>query len=122
MIDFSLLDEKEVPELVLWEKYLVYATAFGIADKVIKQLKTRFPELNDDSYVSSHYTCMYMASHSNLYHSSFSKSVSAAESYHAREVASSSYSSGSGGGGGFSSGGGGGRRRRWPEVVDRAAP
>jgi len=122
MIDFSLLDEKEVPELVLWEKYLVYATAFGIADKVIKQLKTRFPELNDDSYVSSHYTCMYMASHSNLYHSSFSKSVSSAESYHAREVASSSYSSGSGGGGGFSSGGGGGRRRRWPEVVDRADP
>ena len=115
MMEFSLMDEREVPELVLWEKYLVYATAFGIADKVIKQLKTRFPQLNDDNYVSSHYTCMYMASHSNLYHSSFNKSVSAAESYHAREVAASSYSSGSGGGGGFSSGGGGGRRRRWPE-------
>ncbi len=110
MEDFSLIDEREIPELVLWEKYLVYATAFGIADKVMKQLKTRFPELNDDSYINSHYAVMHMATHSNLYHSSFNKSVSAAEAYHAREVAASYSSSGSGGGGGFSSGGGGGRR------------
>ncbi len=39
MEEFSLLKEKEIPHLVLWEKFLVYATAFGIADKVIKQLK-----------------------------------------------------------------------------------
>ncbi|MBQ7881908.1 MAG: DUF2207 domain-containing protein, partial [Treponema sp.] len=38
MEDFSLLDEKEVPDIVIWEKFLVYATAFGIAEKVIKQL------------------------------------------------------------------------------------
>ena len=95
MEDFSLIDEREIPELALWEKYLVYATAFGIADKVMKQLKTRFPELNDDSYINSHYAVMHMASHSNMYGNSFNKSVSAAEAYHAREVAASSYSSGS---------------------------
>ena len=39
MEDFSMMKEKEVPELALWEKYLVFATAFGIADKVLKQLK-----------------------------------------------------------------------------------
>ena len=33
--DYSLLNEKEVPQLVVWEKYLVYATAFGISNKVI---------------------------------------------------------------------------------------
>lgn len=61
MEDFSLLNEREVPELVLWEKYLVYATAFGIADKVLAQLKIRYPELQDESYMISHgYTYMYM--------------------------------------------------------------
>ena len=39
MEDFSLLNEKEVPAIEVWEHYLVYATAFGIADKVLKQLK-----------------------------------------------------------------------------------
>ena len=31
MKDYSLLNEKRVLDLVLWEKYLVYATAFGIS-------------------------------------------------------------------------------------------
>ena len=114
MTDFSLLKEREIPELVLWEKYLVYATAFGIADKVLKQLKTKFPELNDENYIRDHYTCMYMASHPHIYHNSFSKSVSSAQSYHSAQVAASAMSSGSGGGGGFSSGGGG---RRPAEVA-----
>ena len=116
MNDFSLLNEREIPELALWDKYLVYATAFGIADKVIKGLKTKYPQLQDDEYIRDHYFCIHMATNSNLYGSSFDKSVSAAESYHNRQVAYSSMSSGSGGGGGFSSGGGGGRRRRRPEV------
>ena len=113
MKDFSLLKDRTIPELVLWEKYLVYATAFGIADKVLKQLKTRFPELNNDDYIRNNYSCIYMSTHSNLYGKSFNKSVSSAESYHNRQVAMSSMSSGSGGGGGFSSGGGG----RRPAVV-----
>lgn len=61
MEDFSLLNEREVPELVLWEKYLVYATAFGIADKVLAQLKIRYPQLQDESYmINNGYTYMYM--------------------------------------------------------------
>ena len=32
----SYMHEKEVIELPIWEKYLVYATAFGISEKVIK--------------------------------------------------------------------------------------
>ena len=53
MEDFSYLNEKEVPELVLWEKYLVYATAFGIADKVLKQLKVKYPELNNQDTINN---------------------------------------------------------------------
>lgn len=67
MEDFSLLNEREVPELVLWEKYLVYATAFGIADKVLSQLKIKYPEFSDESYmISSGYTYMYMMNRINF--------------------------------------------------------
>lgn len=61
MEEYSLLKEREVPELVLWEKYLVYATAFGIADKVLKQLKVTYPQIEDENYmISNGYTYMYM--------------------------------------------------------------
>lgn len=67
MEDFSLLNEREVPELALWEKYLVFATAFGISDKVLSQLKVRYPEIADENYMTSHgYTYMYMAGRMNF--------------------------------------------------------
>jgi len=47
MQDFSLLKDREVPELVLWEKYLVFATVFGIAHRVIKQLKVVYPQIEN---------------------------------------------------------------------------
>ena len=99
MEDFSMLNEREVPELVLWEKYLVYATAFGIADKVIKQLKVRYPEMVNNDYFNDRMHVMYVMSNVNI--------SSAIEAPISRSiVASSINSSGSGGGGGFSSGGG----------------
>ena len=116
MEEFSLLNEREVPELVLWEKYLVYATAFGIADKVLKQLKVQYPELNDEEYLrNNRYTYMYMMNRYNFdrtLNSSMQKAYqSGLRARAAREAAYSSYSSGGGGGGGFSGGGG---RRWWP--------
>lgn len=104
MEDFSLLNEKEVPAIEVWEKYLVYATAFGIADKVLKQLKTIYPNIDELDAVNTS-TYMYFMYHSN-FQTSFSNSISSS--------ISSSYSSATGGGGGFSGGGGGGRR---PEAV-----
>ena len=35
--DYSLLEEKDALDATLWEKYLVYATAFGIPDKIINK-------------------------------------------------------------------------------------
>ena len=31
---YSMIDDKEIKEIVLWEKYLTYAISFGIADKI----------------------------------------------------------------------------------------
>lgn len=104
MEDFSLLNEKEIPALEVWEEYLVYATVFGIADKVIKQLKMVYPQIDEmDDFNTASY--IYLMSHTN-FNSSFSKAINSS--------ISSTMSSGSGGGGGFSGGGGGGR---WPEVA-----
>ena len=108
MEDFSMLDKREVPELVLWEKYLVYATVFGVADKVIKQLKIVYPDFEQNMDLQT-YSCMNLMMH-NDFNSSFTRAINSA--------ISSTYSSGSGSGGGFSGGGGFGRRRRWRWPVD----
>ena len=113
MEDFSMMKEKEVPELVLWEKYLVFATAFGIADKVLKQLKVVYPQMMDETYMNAHgYYYLYLMSHSN-FNNNFIHSINSSitDTYN-----SVNYSSGSGSGGGFSGGGGfgggGGRNGR----------
>lgn len=104
MEEFSMLDKKELPEIVLWEKFLVYATVFGIAQKVLKQLKIVYPNIEEMAEINN-YTYLYFMMHTN-FSTSFSNAVSTSMS--------SSYSSATGGGGGFSGGGGGGRR---PEVA-----
>lgn len=102
MEDFSRLDKREVPELIVWEKYLVYATAFGIADKVIKQLKMVYPNFEEMTTGIGTYAYMNIMMNTN-FSSSFSNAISSS-------ISSATYSSGSGSGGGFSGGGGGGRR------------
>lgn len=111
MEDFSLLKEREVPELVVWERFLVYATVFGIAEKVIKQLKIVYPNFEELSNGITTYSYMNLMMTTN-----FSNSFSHAISSSINSSISSTYSSGSGSGGGFSGGGGfggGGGRRRW---------
>ena len=44
--EFSLMDEKEIKEIVLWDEYLIFAYLFGIADKVsekLSKLKVEIP-------------------------------------------------------------------------------
>lgn len=123
MKEFSLLREKEVPQLAIWEKYLVYATAFGIADRVIEQMKANYPEVFikeqwDDEKMSREYPVIYFSVNPMYYDtmkttpiSQISNNVNSAYHISVTEIAAHSSSSGSGGGGGFSGGGGG---RRWP--------
>lgn len=120
MEDFSLLKERDIPDLVLWEKYLVYATAFGISDKVIDQLKVVYPQMqNLDGNTYMYLYLMSDTRFSNGFIHELNQSTNSAYSAYreAYNAAHSSSSSGSGGGGGFS-GGGGGRRWRWPEWAE----
>ena len=103
--DFGRFDEKELPEITLWERYLVYASIFGIADKVCKTMKIKFNEMN---YTNSDFTFDYLL-WSNLNNSvttSVHSSVTTAQSKVSEAIARSNSSSGGGFGGGFSSGGG----------------
>lgn len=113
MEDFSMMKEKEVPELVLWEKYLIFATAFGISDKVLKQLKVVYPQIADMNYMNSHgYSYLYWMYYGNV-SNNFIHSINSSITNTYNSV---NYSSGSGSGGGFSGGGGfgggGGRNGR----------
>ena len=118
MKEYSLLKEKNVPDIVLWEKFLVYATTFGISKQVIKQLKMVHPEMFEMDNAHMHRCAYwYMISdprygdnYFNNFNSGLSNVYSSASS--AYSIAHSSSSSGSGSGGGFSGGGGGRRRRR----------
>lgn len=102
MKDFSLLKEKEIPDIVLWEKFLVFATAFGISKKVIEQLKIVYPELFEDMLIKNNmYNCSFIQ---NSVQSSLEKCVSNSISTYNTER----YASADGSGGGFSAGGGGG--------------
>ncbi len=97
MEKFSLLKDKEAPSLTVWEHYLVFATAFGISKKVLKQLKVIYPEINDNDKINT-YSTLYVMTNMNFY-SSLGRSINSSFS--------SALSSGSGSGGGFSGGGGG---------------
>ncbi len=122
MEEFSLIEEKGVPDLVLWEKYLIFATAFGEATTVIEQMKAKYPEVFVEEYweneVVEKYQVLNFATFHIIYNisdynpiSSINSSTNRAYSTSLSEIAAHSSSSGSGGGGGFSGGG------RWPEAV-----
>lgn len=106
--DFGSFKEKEILEIKLWEKYLVYATAFGIADKVQKAMEMRIKELNytDDMLYDAPILYYYNLGIGNSINSSITSGISKAIS--TRSAANSSYSSSGGFGGGSSFGGGGG--------------
>ena len=46
--DFGRLDEKPPDAVVLWEHFLVLAVVFGIADKVMENMKVKVPEIVQD--------------------------------------------------------------------------
>lgn len=106
LVDFGRFSEKELPEIVLWERYLVYASIFGIADKVGKTMKLKFNEINTQVNDTRLFTDYMMWSHlSRCVNTTINNSVSVAHTNVARAVSSTNSSSG-GFGGGFSSGGG----------------
>ena len=89
--DYSLIKDRYPIELSIWNEYLVFASLFGIADKVAKEFKE---ELITAGYTDEQIYLSYPVLCMSSYSSSFATSINSSTGY-----------SGSG------SGGGGGRRR-----------
>jgi len=60
MLEFSRMNEYGVPQLQLWEEFLVYATMMDISKLVCDQLKLVYPELNDETYLNTNFGGSYM--------------------------------------------------------------
>lgn len=125
--DFSNLDRAQLPQLILWEHYLVYAVVLGVAAEVIRQLPIVYPQLSQpDNRFGYYWGGMYHTSYASDggTFSSFAGLASVSDMMsslddtwsHAFSAVSSSGdgsffggdSGGGGDGGGFSGGGGDG--------------
>lgn len=108
LADFGRLNEKDLPEIKLWERYLVYATMFGLAVKVQNAMKMNLERMNYSDNID--FTYLYFDNYyfSNLMTNAVNSSFSSARgTISTHELASSSDSSSGGYGGGSSFGGGG---------------
>ena len=106
--DYTLINERGVEEIEIWDNYLMYAQIFGIGKKVINQLKKLYPES-----ITKIETYEYNMNMSYIYFRSLTHGI---RRYNARQMSSSEISGfggsmSSGGGGGFSGGGFGGGSR-----------
>ncbi|MBO4612638.1 MAG: DUF2207 domain-containing protein [Bacteroidaceae bacterium] len=106
--EFTLLDERSVGEVGLWKDYMIYATLFGIAEQVIREMKRINPE-----YFNMDQVAQQMANETTLpiIRSTMHRSTARAAMSKAEREARASGKGGSsswGGGGGFSGGGFGG--------------
>ena len=117
---YSLIEEKGVFDLLIWEKYLVFATAFGMPKTVVDQLKAKYPYVFTEDYWRNNpndsailnMTCNPLYIDKNCSFTGFTHNIT--KSYNVMSLTYSSHMASSGGsGGGFSSGGGG---RWWPEA------
>ena len=107
--EFTLLDERGVNEVSLWKDYMIYATLFGIADQVIKDMKKINPEyFNMDQVAAQMADNMTLPMIYSTMHSSTSRAVANKAAREARASGRGGHSSWGGGGGGFSGGGFGG--------------
>ena len=106
--EFSLLDERHVQEVALWKDYMIYATLFGIADQVIKDMKKINPEyFNMDQVAQQMADDMTLPMIYSTMHSSTTRAAMSKAEREARASGGGGHSSW-GGGGGFSGGGFGG--------------
>ena len=97
--DNSLIKEHPPESIVVWNKYLVYGTALGVADEVYKAMKLYEPNIHENDYYGSDLYWFHSYAGLSMMHSAFNEGISAANP---------SDGGGFGGVGGGSGGGGGG--------------
>ena len=115
--DFSRFNEKELPEVILWDKYLVYAVILDCADELSKEMNIKMSSMEnvDTTYVGYNPYMTHYFITSSVYRG-INSGVHTAVSSSRSSIAASQASSGGGfgggsigGGGSFGGGGGGGR-------------
>lgn len=102
--EFTLIAERGIAETVIWKGYLIYATLFGISERVIKQLEKVYPEKLPE--IESYNRNIVIAS--AYYRSMYESSQRAIQE---QRVQGGGGAASLGGGGGFSGGGSGGGSR-----------
>lgn len=110
--EFTLINERGVMEGIIWEDLMVYATLFGIAKKVLSELREVYPDKLVEIEKISHTYYVSDIYFRNLYYSTYN-ARRAAEIARAATMAAQGLGGASsiGGGGGFSGGGSGGGTR-----------
>jgi hypothetical protein len=105
LLEFSMMAEREIFEVHIWEEYLILAELMGIADKVAEQLSKLYPHFNEISKINTDITTFAI---NNMAHIGY-ETARRSESYHSSSSSFGGFSSGGGGssfsGGGSSSGG-----------------
>lgn len=109
--EFSLLDERHLQEVSLWKDYMIFATLFGIADQVIKDMKKINPEyFNMDQVAGQMADDMTLPLIYSTMHSSTTRAAMSKAEREARAAGGGGHASWGGGGGSSGGGFGGGVR------------
>ena len=103
--DYSLIEERDVNEVKLWDQFMIYAAIYGISKEVYENFTTVYPE-----YAQLSYFDYYMISGLYNYSQDMGRTITStiSPSMQAFESGSSGGFSSFGGGGGSFGGGGGG--------------
>ena len=99
--DFTIIGERASQEVALWHEYLIFASLYGIAEKVAKELKDINPQAFEQMMVYDYPTMNEVVRMTR----SMGNSITNARAQH---LSSGSFSPSRGGFGGFTSIGGGG--------------
>jgi uncharacterized membrane protein len=114
--EFTNIKDYPMPGLTIWEHYMVYATAFGIADLVEKQIRFKYQQLNQMNELNRspyfRYPGFYRYYHYSMARSFVSAQRTITQAQAQRNNSSGRGGGGFGGGGGFRGGGGSGVRTR----------
>ena len=116
--DFGRFNQKELPEIMLWDRYLVTATVLGCSDQISKQMQIYFNSYDGmeeiQEFLQEYMRYKAIKQLENSLHSLIHKAqVESSIRSSSSSSGGSSYSSGSGFGGGSSDGGSGGGGGGW---------
>ncbi|MFV4922517.1 DUF2207 family protein [Lactobacillus delbrueckii] len=97
--DIGQFKLRDIGELILWEQVMPYAITFGLAKKVLKQLKLEFPEeIAADPYWTYYYAGASYGAFASSFDEAISSSAGSGGNFSASSASSGGFGGGSGGG------------------------